>query len=242
MTGYPRPLRSIHQIEPTSRCNLRCRYCPSPRLEQHRGQPASFMSRDTYLRALEWAVALNNPRDPLRAELSLTGIGESLMHPDFVWMLEQARRVLPENPLVFSTNGLLLTDEYAAAIAPYRPLVFVSLHRPEKAKGAVDAARKYGILAGYNPAAAVDAMDWAGLLPEWQVSASTITCEYLRSGWGVVLVDGRMTTCCLDAEGSGVVGHVDDEIGSLSIQPWKGRAQGCDSCYQRVPDPEELVL
>jgi hypothetical protein len=239
--SYPRPVRSIHQIEVSSHCNLRCRYCPSRKLEDHRGQPNQFMTRDTYLRALEWARELNDPDDPMRAELSLTGIGEALMHPDFPWMLEQARRALPTQPLVFSTNGILLTDEYAASIAPYQPQVYVSLHRPEKAKGAIDAARKYGILAGYNPAAATDAFDWAGLLPEWEVTAPPITCEFLRSGWAVVLVDGRITACCLDAEGAGVTGHIDDPIGSVSIGPWQGKGQGCSTCHMNVPDPSELV-
>lgn len=239
--GYPRPIRSIHQIEPCSRCNLRCRYCPSPKLEQHRGQPASFMGRDTYLRALEWAVALNDPNDHMRAELSLTGIGEALMHPDFVWMVETARKALPTNPIVFSTNGILLTDKLAAQLAPYRPSVYVSLHRPEKAKGAIDAARNHGILAGYNPAAATDAFDWAGLLPEWTVTAPPIPCEFLRSGWAVVLVDGRITACCLDAEGAGVRGHIDDPIGSVSIEPWEGKNQGCTDCHMRVPEADELV-
>lgn len=241
MRGYPRPIRSIHQIEPTSKCNLRCVYCPSPKLEQYRGQAATFMTRETFLRALEWAVELNDPADPMRAELSLTGIGEALLHPDFVWMLEQSRKALPTNPLVFSTNGILLTEDLCRRIAPLRPQVFVSLHRPERAKGAIDAAKTAGILAGWNASAAVDAFDWAGLLPEWKATAGNIPCEFLRSGWAVVLADGRITTCCLDAEGSGVVGRVTDEIGSLSIGPWAGREQGCGTCHMRIPDASELA-
>lgn len=242
MSGYPRPLRSIHQIEPASKCNLRCKYCPSPKLAEHRGQPAQFMERDVYLRALEWAVALNDPRDPMRAELSLTGIGESLLHPDFPWMLEKAREALPDNPLVFSTNGILLTEAYAAKIARFRPLVYVSLHRPERAKGAIDAARRHGILAGYNPAAATETFSWAGLLPEWEVTAPAITCEYLRSGWGVVLADGRFAACCLDAEGVSVPdANVWDEIGSVHIAPWEGKSQGCEACHMVVPTEEELI-
>ena len=31
---YPRPLGAIHQIEITSRCNLRCLYCPHSKMKR----------------------------------------------------------------------------------------------------------------------------------------------------------------------------------------------------------------
>src|SRR5262245_42521314 len=119
--NYPRPIRSIHQIEITTRCNLRCVYCPSPNQPKLRNQEPMDMDAMIFSRALRWAVALNDRRDDERGELSLTGIGEALLHPQFVEFLAIARHVLPANPIVFSTNGLLLTDELAAKIAPYRP-------------------------------------------------------------------------------------------------------------------------
>jgi len=112
--------------------------------------------------------------------------------------------------------------------------VFVSLHRPEKAGPAINAAKRHGILADFNPSAATSSFDWAGLI-DWEVSAPRTTCEYLRSGWGVVLSDGRVTTCCLDATGAGVVGHVDDEIGSLALAPWGDEKVGCAACHMTVP-------
>jgi hypothetical protein len=191
-----------------------------------------------FRRALEWAVHFEHRGT--QDELALTGIGEALLHPDFVDFIRLAREALPTNRITFSTNGLLLDDELCEQLAPYKPEVYVSLHRPEKAKGAVDAAKKAGILAGVNAAFALDAFDWAGTL-DWEVSIEpgSVTCEFLRSGWCVVLADGRITTCCLDASGHGVVGHVDDPIGTLSIQPWKGEGPlgetGCGPCHMVVP-------
>jgi hypothetical protein len=232
---YPRPLRSIHQIEVTTFCNLRCRYCPSPKQEQLRGQKAMHMDIRIFERALDWAEALNERREDKRGELSLTGIGEALLHPEFVDFVALARKRLPANPLVFSTNGLLLTDELCAQLAPYRPRIYVSLHRPEKAGPAIQAAKRYGLFEQANPAAALMAFNWAGQV-DWFVSAPPSVCEFLKSGWGVVLVDGRITTCCLDASGKGVVGHVDDPIESLTspgtgLRPY----ELCQACHMSQP-------
>lgn len=222
---YPRPIAEIHQIEVTTLCNLRCVYCPSPRLEKHRGQPKQHMDPAIFERAVWWARRLPN-----QGELSLTGIGETLLHPDWQDFVAIARRALPTNYLNFSTNGLLLDEAACEVLARHRFKVYVSLHRPEKAGPALQLAKRYGILAAENASAATSAFDWAGQV-DWYVSAPAAPCEWLRQGWGNVLVDGRITTCCLDAAGAGVVGTVHDEPGSLSIRPYGL----CDGCHLQVP-------
>lgn len=234
--NYPRPLRSIHQIELSTHCNLWCRYCPYPQQETLRNQPKMHMERRVFERALDWAETLNDRRDPDRAELSLTGIGEALLHPDFVAFVALARKRLPVHPIVFSTNGLLLTDEICERLAPYHVRVCVSMHRPERAGPAITAAKRHGIFLVANHSPASQAMDWAGQISVPWKSAPPITCEYLKSGWGVVLVDGRITTCCIDASGAGVVGHVDDPIESLT-KPGTGLKPYslCGPCHMQVP-------
>jgi hypothetical protein len=194
------------------------------------------MTRATFERALDWCVALNDRRDDRMGELSLTGIGEALLHPEFVDFVALAHKRLPGHPLVFSTNGLLLTEDLCAQLAPYRPKIFISLHRPEKAGLAIQAAKRYGLFEMANPAPVLSAFDWAGQVKNWFVSAPPMVCDYLKLGWGVVLVDGRITTCCLDASGKGVVGHVDDPIESLTtegtgLKPY----ELCQSCHMQVP-------
>lgn len=234
---YPRPVRDIHQLELTSRCNLKCHYCPHfPNLPR----PKEDMSWDTFQAAL--SLVSFYVRQGTQTELSLTGIGESLLHPRFVEMASAARAAIgPERRLVVTTNGLLLNEEMCAALASIspKPLVFISLHRPEKAAFAVEAARRHGLLAGINNSFVTSAFDWAGYQKEWTplVTAPKIKCDYLHRGWGVVLQDGRITTCCLDAvckdqsEGGGVIGTVWDAPEKLALKPW----DGCKTCHMVVP-------
>lgn len=199
------------------------------------------MTREVFERSLEWARTLNGAwataGNHQMAELSLTGVGEALLHPEFETFLRLAREALPTAPLVFSTNGILLTDELAERIAPYKPQVYVSLHRPERAAFAINAARKYGILAGHNPSPATSAFDWAGQV-DWPVSAPPSVCEFLKSGWAVVLADGRISTCCLDASAKGVIGHVNEPIETLA-RPSNGRGMApfslCSACHMTPP-------
>ena len=230
---YPRPVREIHQLELTTRCNLKCKYCPHwPELPRAKED----MAWDVFEASM--ALVAHYVAQGTQGELSLTGIGEAVLHPRFLEMAAISRQVIgPTRPLVITTNGLLFDDALCAALAPLRPSVFISLHRPERAALAVVAAKRHGIFAGTNEAFATSAFDWAGTQKNWtpMVSAPRIKCEYLRAGWGVVLVDGRVTTCCLDADGSGVIGHVDDAPESLRLKPWGDANKGCASCHMSVP-------
>lgn len=227
MSRYPRPVRDVHQIELSTFCNLRCKYCPHfpelPRKKEHMGW-------DTFVRSMD--LVRYFVRQGTQTELSLTGIGEAMLHPRFLEMAVYAREVIGwERMLTITTNGLLLDDQMAADLAPLRPAVFVSLHRPERAALAVEAAKRHGILAGTNSSFATSAFNWAGTQSNWFVSAPRIPCEYLRSGWCVVLVDGRITTCCLDPDGRGVFGDVRDDPEMLQMGPHAL----CETCHMEVP-------
>lgn len=231
--NYPRPVRDVHQLELTTRCQLKCVYCPHhPQLPREKVD----MDWDTFEASLDLVRFF--VRQGTQTELSLTGIGESMLHPRFVEMVAAARATVgPQRPLTLTTNGLLLDDAMCEALKPFRPQIFVSLHRPEKAALAIVAARKAGLLAGRNTAFADSAFNWAGYQENWTpiVSAPNIPCEFLRSGWCVILVDGRIATCCLDADGSSVIGDVKDNPEKLALKPWGDAKRGCAACHMSVP-------
>jgi hypothetical protein len=105
-----------------------------------------------------------------QGELSLTGIGETLLHPEWADLVRLAREALPTNYINFSTNGLLLTDSVCEVLAEHGIRVWVSLHRPEKAGPALNRAARWGILDGPNASAATSSFDWAGQI-DWEVTA-----------------------------------------------------------------------
>lgn len=217
------PVQQIHQIEITSRCNLRCRYCAHPTMTR----PKMDMEWDVFERAID--IAAWCKQAGTQGSLNLAGIGESTMHPRFIEMLARARARLGENhELVLATNGLLVNAAMAEAMAPYKPQVYVSLHRPEKAGPAVEALKRVGLLAGASADPSMSATDWAGQV-KWHVSAARAPCPWVKAGWAMVLSDGRMTRCSFDATGVGVFGHVFD-----TVQPHTSPYALCRSCHQDV--------
>lgn len=234
MLTYPRPVREIHQIEVTTRCNLHCQYCPSPRLDVPKdkggyGRKKEDMSWETFEQSLK--LVKHYCSLGTQGELALTGIGEAVMHPRFVDMVAASREVIGfTRVLTFSTNGLLLDDALCERLKPYRPEIYVSLHRPEKAGPAVEAAKRAGLLAGTNVSAVTSSFDWAGQL-KWHVSAPKIPCEYLRVGWAVILASGSIVHCCLNATGESPIGTIWDDPDTLKMAPYSL----CKTCHMHVP-------
>lgn len=220
------PIRAIHQIEMTSECNLRCRYCTHPKMPR----PKQHMDDATYMKALRWVQYFQGKHK--HPELNLAGIGESTLHPEFVRNVFLAREAVgPGVNLVLATNGLLMTDELARAIAPAKPSVWVSLHRPERAGPAVEALKRAGILCGVSADASIAAVDWAGQV-KWHVSAPKGNpCPWMTSAMVIVLSDGRVSRCCFDSDGSGVIGHIDEDLSQFATSPYAL----CAACHLSVP-------
>lgn len=242
----PHKLAALHQIEITSRCSLKCVYCPSPSITSGKqpNRPAVDMNRATFERALSWVR--HYVEAGTQSELNLAGIGESTLHPEFVTFVRLAREAVgPKVKLTFATNGIAPgawgghpdLDAMIRALVPYRPAVWVSLHRPEKAARAVEAYRRAGLLEGVSADPSINANTWAGQV-DWFVSQTTVEepleCQWLRDSKAMVMADGRITTCCLDASGAGVIGHVvHNEIGDVYTKPY----DLCRTCHQHIPVP-----
>lgn len=217
---------NIHQIEITSRCNLKCRYCAHPKMPRAKQD----MDRKTFERALYAATTLRGRT--FQREINLAGIGESTMHPEFVDFVALAREKMGSaTDIILATNGLLMTDELAAAIAPYRPKVWVSLHRPEKAGLAVEALRRAGILSGVSADPSIASINWAGQV-DWPVSAPDMACQWVPLGRAMVMSDGRVTTCCLDGNAEGVIGNVWDVELDWQTRPYRL----CEGCNYSLPE------
>lgn len=224
---FPSPVRILHQVELTSRCSLRCKYCPSRDIVdgKYPNRSAVDMTEEHFRRALCHVVHYASLGQQI--ELNVAGIGESMLLPHFIDFMEIARAVLgPEILILLATNGLHMTDEKAKRMAELRVICWISYHLPEKAGPAVQIAKRHGIWAGRSTDPVDNSDDWAGQV-KWDRSQDYVApCMWMRDQRAMALADGRITACCLDASGAGVIGHVDDPVGSLTTKPY-GLCSGC---------------
>lgn len=221
-------INSIHQIEMTSRCNLRCKYCVHPTMARAKED----MSDEVWAQTLGWVKQF--VRDQTQGlELNLCGIGESTMHPKFgEWCLEARDAIGPKRRLILATNGVGLTEDHALAMRYAQMDVWVSLHRPEKAGPAVELLKRYGVLRGTSSDPSLSAVDWAGQV-KWHTSTPVReVCPWLSRGWAMVASDGAVLTCCFDGQGS------DGRLGSVweNVPAMVSRAYSlCGACHHEVP-------
>lgn len=225
-----RPITTVHQIEVSSRCNLACKYCPHPKLRRVKED----MRWPVFERSLEWAASLGGP------ELSFTGMGEALLHPDICDMLFYARRLLPGTWFLLATNGVSLvkdnadvaTDRILAVLRECEVSVYVSTHRPEVAGPALELLIANGIRVGVNTAFVTSGFDWAGQV-EWHGNPAPQTvCQYLAQGWATILQNGDVVNCCMDAHGAHPVGNVTDLKMPTHFEP----IPLCEKCHLKVPE------
>lgn len=229
---FPRRVRALHQIEISSRCSLACSYCPSRDIVKgkYKNRSAQDMPRHIFFRTLEWVSQF--VQEGTQHELNLAGIGESTLHPDFGEFVVFARRAVgPNVALTLATNGLIADETLTRVFKAHNVRVWVSLHKPERAKTAVELYRNAGVLHGVSIDPSVNSNSWAGQV-DWPDTGARLPCQWLRQGKAFVFSDGRISTCCLDASGCGVIGHVDDEI---VTGVWTKPYDLCSrKCYQRI--------
>ena len=101
--SFPRRL----QIETTNRCNAACLMCPILAMSRPKGE-MDFSLLDQIAQELAG-------QPPLRRVI-LHVMGEPLLNPDFIPMLHHLKRIAPHQPLEFSTNGSVLSQEAAQGI------------------------------------------------------------------------------------------------------------------------------
>lgn len=238
----PRPVLSFHQLELTSRCDLRCVYCTNPKLARLK----TDMSWEHFQQSLDHVRY--HVKNGTQTELNLAGIGESFLHPLFADMCRDAREVLGDKIMIHvTTNGIIASDreDLIAHLAKHQIGMFVSLHRPEKAGKAIELAKKHGIFLSASSDPSLAATTWAGQVDWFHSADRNRPCPWIRSGRVMVRADGAVTTCCLDSGNNpdAVIGTVDDPVGSFYTKPYSL----CASCdqqiavqgYEQYPKPEK---
>lgn len=108
-------------LDPTTRCNLSCRLCYTKQ---------SHGNLDLNPSDLEQALLkmVSSPDVEVKT-IHLNWRGEPLMNPRFAELLKVTRRILPDVPLQWHTNGTMLTRKRVKEIVavPYSHTIYVSL-------------------------------------------------------------------------------------------------------------------
>jgi len=209
----------IYQIEISAICNLKCSYCPHPNSTREKG----LMSKETFLKSMELVGQLGQDW------ICLQNFGEPLMHPDIVEYVSIASQTV--NNVVFSSNGTLLTRELAIQLKDAGLTeIYISNHCKKSLEG-IKNCEGLGILTDIRKDFH---HDWAGTSnkhEKYDIRQSFYSqngCEYFIGDQVVVVLwDGRINSCCIDMDGTGIIGTVWD-TNSLYLAPKP--FQLCQTC------------
>jgi hypothetical protein len=165
-------------------------------------------------------------------EVNLFGIGEPLLHPDIVKLVEMARNQIPMRiPIHLNTNGNVLTEEIAKAIKDAGiSHMTITDHKARSTVKAIRIMEKVGMQFNVTRDPIYKPNDWAGQI-DWFKPEYTYACQWLGRGQVAVQWDGRISTCCIDSRAQGIVGHISEDISSMELRPHNL----CIKCHHIVP-------
>ncbi len=117
-------------IEPTQRCNLRCKMCGRVNVD-----PANYKHTDMSIEVFEKILPLMKDAE----SISLTGFGEPLLNKDLAEMVRLAKQNSVKAEVMFTTNAALLTAKKA------EELIDAGL---DKFQVSIDGTTKWGHVGG----------------------------------------------------------------------------------------------
>lgn len=203
----------IYSVEISNLCNLTCSYCPHPSQKRDKG----MMSFSTFVDVIELAIQCEQNL------LHLHNFGEPLLHVELPKFINYAKS--RGIRCSFYTNGLLLNESLAKKL--YRAglrEIYLSEHiegqKKRIQKMLEEIAIPLSIVETYNPHADPQ-HNWAGQVTFNNYPSSIQNeikpCIFERKKAIVVLWDGQINTCCIDINGTGIIGSVKDFIGENKL-------------------------
>ena len=217
----------VHNIELTNYCNLKCDYCPQPRMSR----PKGHMSAETLAKCIERYQQRGSER-----RLLVHNFGEPLLHPDLEARLNQIAGAGIN--ILMSTNGVLLEKKLPILLSiPCHIDVMLSVHLwvAQGFPAYIEALGTWQRRVNGTNVTVVNASNvtinnfffhsWTSGRPvDWDYRRH---CYFLRENIGTVLWNGDMASCCLDCNGESVFANIHDPgAASASTRPW----HGCRTC------------
>jgi len=220
-------VRQIYSIELCGRCNLKCSSCPHQHIHKHR--PVEAMPDEVFSQSLVTLKAIDAEYG--QRELLLNHFGDPLLQPNLPNYLDRLREALPYTHLWLVTNGIALEDRHIEAIIRNGVTVTVSQHAPAKAQEAVKRLRAAGVRRVIEDRSFEERPHgWAGPVTTRPHPAWLFKCHFLHESKAVILSNGDLTTCCMDAFGKGRFGTIWDDLEQLTPKPH----DLCKTCHHRI--------
>ena len=227
---------TVNSIEIASVCNLACPYCPAK--DQHNFRSIGLMESDVFEKAIDWA--LHFARKGTQREINLFGIGEPLLHPKVLEYVAYARKTLPfRQVLHINTNGVLMTDEIARELKDAGiSQVDVTGHDHYHTAKTVRILARSGMDFNVSYDFAIRPNNWAGQV-DWfaPLYHKQMPCPWTGRGQVMIMSDGRVTRCCIDAFATGVMGTVDDDVAAMDVTPFAL----CEKCHHTTEADRRIV-
>lgn len=219
-------ITTINSIEVSSICNLSCPWCPARLQSDFR--PVGFMSRDIFEKTIEWVGYY--ARQGTQQEINLFGVGEPTLHKDLVEFVQYAHNNLPlRMKLHLNTNGLLMTEDLARQLKNAGiKSIDVTGHKARETAKTIRIFEKVGIpfKVSFDPILAPN--NWAGQVDWFEPHYPTpYPCPWINRGQVMVMSNGDITRCCLDAFGKGIMGTIFDDLKNMNVTEF----ELCKACH-----------
>jgi len=229
-------IQTINSIEVSSICDLSCRYCCAK--DQGKYRETGLMTMDTFLQTMEWVLFFS--RRGTQMELNLFGVGEPTLNPLLPDMISQARKNLRScMPVHINTNGhwvdastMLVTEAERNYILRLKGAgishIDVTGHVPFRTAKAIRVLQ----LCGMPGRLSVDPMtapnNWAKQVDWFNPTYNAGPCPWINKGQIMVMSNGDITRCCIDAFGKGILGRIDQtDIDAIDVSPFRL----CQDCH-----------
>ena len=223
-------ITTINSIEISSVCDNACQYCPAK--DQHRYRETGFMTMETFGKVIDWVKVFI--KNGTQKEINLFGCGEPTLNPHVVEMVHVARQRLPfRQVLHLNTNGKTMTRELAADLKHAGiSHIDLTLHNSYDAAKTIKIFREVGIEGKLSIDPIMRPNNWAGQVDWFVPDYCAGPCPWLANGQIMVMSNGNISHCCIDAFWTGKLGNINDDLTKIDMQPM----ELCKGCHHSIEE------
>ena len=196
------------------------------------------MTQEVFEKSIDWV--LHFARQGTQRELNLFGVGEPTLHTQLVEFVQYARYKLPFKQILhLNTNGNTMTEELAIRLKNVGiSEIDITAHNARSAAKTRRIFMKIGINHRISIDFVINPNNWAGQVDWFEPEYDAGPCPWLGRGQIMVMSNGDITTCCIDAFATNVFANIlEDDLTKLKLKPFAL----CEKCHHTIPRQPALT-